>query len=258
MMIVASRLDDSTERMIAFLADVFGVPVNAALFQPFAGGLIGRTWLRPEAPARTVGRSATTTRTINESKAFWDAWLPIGRPALPTIKLPANGPRGVYITRRLISGVPSTMTVWVSSTEAYAEVAFNDNDPVMNDLLLTALKTHQASIEEAFGGPLEWRSRDADGLMRKVAKVVTPKVSIGSRTEPTSEGLQGLADVARRLVKAVEPYLRPSYDNASLTIVESEAADDSEPADIVESATEDTVAEDEALTLEGAIDRAPA
>ena len=41
MIIVASRLDDSTERMIAFLADVFGVPVNAAL--PAVRGWIDRT-----------------------------------------------------------------------------------------------------------------------------------------------------------------------------------------------------------------------
>jgi hypothetical protein len=34
MIIVASCLDDSTERMITVLADGFGVPVNAAPFQP--------------------------------------------------------------------------------------------------------------------------------------------------------------------------------------------------------------------------------
>src|SRR5690606_14699963 len=49
MIVVASRLDDSTEKMIGFLADHFDVPINAALFQPFEGGLIGRTWLRSEA-----------------------------------------------------------------------------------------------------------------------------------------------------------------------------------------------------------------
>ena len=93
----------------------------------------------------------------DESKVFWDAWLPIGRAALPSITLPANGPRGVYITRRIMSGVPATLTVWVSSAEAYAEVAFSDNDPAMNELLLRALKANQPAIESAFGGPLEWR-----------------------------------------------------------------------------------------------------
>jgi len=37
MIIVASRLDDATERMIEFLAVRFGLPVNALIFQPFAG-----------------------------------------------------------------------------------------------------------------------------------------------------------------------------------------------------------------------------
>ncbi len=220
MIIVASRLDDSTERMIAFLADVFGVPVNAALFQPFAGGLIGRTWLRPEEPTRVGGRSASNTKAHDESKVFWDAWLPIGRPALPTITLPENGPRGVYITRGVMRGVPATMTVWVSSAEAYAEVAFRDDDTAMNELLLTALKAHQLEIESAFGGALEWRA--PEGAM-KVAKVVTPKVSIGSRSEPTSAGLHGLADAASRLLKAVEPYLRVAYDSAAVASAEAEA-----------------------------------
>jgi Endonuclease NucS C-terminal domain len=220
MIIVASRLDDSTERMIGFLADVFGVPVNAALFQPFAGGLIGRTWLRPEEPSRVVGRSAANVKSQEESKVFWDAWLPIGRAALPTVTLPANGPRNVYITRGIARGVPATVTVWVSSAEAFAEVAFRDDDPAMNELLLTALKDHQTEIESAFGGPLEWRA--PEGPM-KVAKVVTPKVSIGSRSEPTGEGLHGLADVASRLLKAVEPYLRSAYDSATLATAERES-----------------------------------
>ena len=98
MIIVASRLDDSTERMINFLAERFKLPVNAALFQPFAGGLIGRTWLRGEEP-RPPGHHPNT-KSRDESKQFWDTWLPIGRPILPDIRLPANGPRSVLIKRR--------------------------------------------------------------------------------------------------------------------------------------------------------------
>ena len=76
MVIVASRLDDSTERMIDFLADSFNVPVNAALFQPFSGGLVGRTWLRPEDSVRRPGRGTANAASRDESKLFWDTWLP--------------------------------------------------------------------------------------------------------------------------------------------------------------------------------------
>lgn len=160
--------------------------------------------------------------------------MPIGRSALPGIRLPANGPRSVLIKRRIISGVPAALTVWVSSAEAYAEVQFDDDDPSMNEALLSALKTEQSAIESAFGEPLEWRGPEAGGLMTKRTKVVTPKVSIGDRASPTTDGLNALADYARRLVSAVQPHLRVANDAATAAIVEleseAEAVDDEESA----------------------------
>ncbi|MBA3362197.1 MAG: DUF4268 domain-containing protein [Acidimicrobiia bacterium] len=226
MIIVASRLDDSTERMIDFLADRFGVPVNAALFQPFAGGLVGRTWLRPEESIRLQSRAANT-ESREEAKLFWDAWLPVGRQALPGIRLPANGPRSVLIKRRIVPGVPAALTMWVSSSEAYAEVQFDDDDPAMNDALLTALKEKRTEIEAAFGETLDWRAPEAGGLMTKRTKVVTPKVTIGDRAHPTAEGLDRLANTARRLLAAVKPHLSECFDRASVTMVELDGSEES-------------------------------
>lgn len=226
MIIVASRLDDSTERMIDFLVEHFNVPVNAALFQPFAGGFLGRTWLRPEESTRLASRSATRTKSREESKLFWDQWLPIGHTALPDIRLPKNGPRSVLIKRRIIPGIPAALTVWVSASEAYAEVQFDDDDPSMNDALLKALQQSRNEVEEAFGEQLDWRSQEEGGLMTKRTKVVTHKVSIGDRTDPTPEGLKGLAEVAKRLVAAVKPHLAESYDRATEKMAEIDEADD--------------------------------
>jgi hypothetical protein len=139
------------------------VPVNAALLQPFTGGLIGRTWLRTKEPTRHVGRSSSHTESREQAKTFWDAWFPIGRLALPGIRLPANGPRSVLIKCRMIGGIPAALTVWVRSSEAYAEVQFDDDEPSMNEALLSALKKEQSTIEAAFGEPLEWRG--PEGLM---------------------------------------------------------------------------------------------
>ncbi len=187
MIVVASRLDDATERMIDFLADSFGVPVNAVLFQPFEGGLIGRTWLRPdELSSRAVGRrTASNTASREAAKTFWDAWLDVSRSAFPDIGLPKNGPRSVLIKRRIISGIPAALTVWVSSSEAYAEIQFDDDDPAVNEALLAALKERRESIEASFGGALDWRALEANELMTKRTKVVTPKVGIGDRANPT-------------------------------------------------------------------------
>ena len=49
LILVASELDASSERIVDYLADNYGVPVNAALFQHFADGgrdYLMRTWLR--------------------------------------------------------------------------------------------------------------------------------------------------------------------------------------------------------------------
>ena len=129
MIVVASRLDDSTERMIDFLADSFGVPVNAVLFQPFEGGLIGRTWLRPdELGTRAVRRrSASTTASREEAQKFWDAWLAVGRPALPdigcsqttssnstsTTAFPPNGASSLSMTTEMLDEIPDGMT-WLN------------------------------------------------------------------------------------------------------------------------------------------------
>ena len=226
MIIVASRLDDATERMIDFLADTFNVPVNAVLFHTFEGGLIGRTWLRPDEPGlRGLGRRfAANTASRDASKKFWDAWLEIGRAALPDIRLPQNGPRSVLIKRRVIPGIPAALTVWVSSTEAYAELQFDDDEPSTNEAMLAALQERRPAIEDAFGGPLDWRALEANELMTKRTKVVTPKVSIGAREEPTEEGLAGLADLARRLLDAVKPFLSEAAEMATAV------ADDDEPS----------------------------
>lgn len=222
MLIVASRLDDATERMVRFLADQFGVPVNAALFQPFEGGLIGRTWLRDEVQARPTARTRARSVSRDDSKDFWDRWLPIGRQVLPDIRLPANGPRSVLIKRRIISGHPSALTVWVSSAEAYAELQFDDDEPTMNEALLAALKIHRDEIERAFGGELEWRTLEVDGLMTRRTKVTTPRIPIGSRTEPDEAGLRALADAARRLVDAVRPHLSDALERATETLADSD------------------------------------
>lgn len=45
--------------------------------------------------------------------------------------------------------------------------------------------------------------------------MIAPDVDIGRRSEPHDDGLQALADSARRLVDAVKPHLRDAFDEAS-------------------------------------------
>jgi hypothetical protein len=64
--VVAATLDDSTERIIAYLTER-GIPINALLFQVFANGaeqLISRAWLID--PVRAQVSSATTPGDPNE------------------------------------------------------------------------------------------------------------------------------------------------------------------------------------------------
>ncbi len=218
MIIVASRLDDSTERMIDFLAETYGVPINAVLFQPFAGGLIGRTWLRPDdpvAPKARGRRSASNSARRDEAKVYWDQWLPIGRELISGITLPKNGPRSPLIARSIEAGLAARFVVWVSSTESYGEVQFDDDDPEVNARLFQALERRRGEIESAFGQTLDWRGLGENGLMTKRTKVVTPKVSIGSKLEPDDAGMRSTARYCQQLLDAVRPHLQAGFDEVT-------------------------------------------
>lgn len=217
MVVVAAHLDDSTERMIAFLNDAFDVPVNAVLFQPFEGGLLGRTWLRPDVVgARSSGKRASASAARREqARRFWEAWLPTGRKVLSDITLPANAPSYPWIGRRIIRGIPAKIELSVRSSFAYAEVQFDDDDSQFNDLLLSALERRRSEIETAYGTGLDWRGLAGNAQQTKRTKIVTPQVGIGDIAEPQDEELQEFAQSARRLVDAVKPYLQEAFDVAS-------------------------------------------
>ena len=218
MIVVASRLDDSTERMIDFLAETYDVPINAVLFQPFAGDLVGRTWLRPDdpvAPKARGRRSASNSASREQAKVFWDQWLPIGREVMRGVTLPKNGPRSPLIARSIEPGIPARFVVWVSSSEGYAEVQFDDDDRELNARLLEALQRHQAEIEAAYGLALDWRARDTSGLMTKRTKVVGRRISIGDRLNPDPAAIRELAESSQRLVDAVRPFLAQVFESVS-------------------------------------------
>ena len=62
LVIVASALDDSTERIVTYLSEVHGVPVNAAFFRVFKDGdreYLTRAWFRDPTESSTVEESPT-------------------------------------------------------------------------------------------------------------------------------------------------------------------------------------------------------
>jgi len=70
MVIVASELDDSSERIISYLSDAYGVSINAVFFSFFRDGqaeFLGRAWLRD--PTETIERTESRKRT--PWSGFW-------------------------------------------------------------------------------------------------------------------------------------------------------------------------------------------
>src|SRR6185369_996096 len=63
LIVVASELDPSTERIISYLADNYGVPINAVFFRFFrdnGADYLARTWLiDPDEAERKVSKSIT-------------------------------------------------------------------------------------------------------------------------------------------------------------------------------------------------------
>ena len=69
LVIVASQLDDSTQRIVEYLLDDYGVPINAVFFRYFRDGdaeYLGRSWLKDPDLAEEKTRSRDPKRTPGE------------------------------------------------------------------------------------------------------------------------------------------------------------------------------------------------
>lgn len=65
LVIVASQLDDSTQRIVEYLLDDYGVPINAVFFRYFRDGesqYLGRSWLKDPEAAEEKARSKEAKR----------------------------------------------------------------------------------------------------------------------------------------------------------------------------------------------------
>lgn len=80
LIVVASELDTSTERIINYLTDSYGVPINAVFFRFFRDGdrdYLARTWLaEPEEVERKVSKS--TARKGSEAWNGRDFYISLG------------------------------------------------------------------------------------------------------------------------------------------------------------------------------------
>ena len=81
LVVVASELDPSTERIVDYLVDEFGVPINAVFFQVFKDGeseYITRTWLRDPQEIQSVASSARGGRAKREPWNGRDFYVAFG------------------------------------------------------------------------------------------------------------------------------------------------------------------------------------
>jgi len=76
--VVATELDPSTERIINYLADYYGVPINAVFFRDDERDYLSRTWLLdPDEVDRKV--SASSTRKGGEPWNGHDFHVSLGK-----------------------------------------------------------------------------------------------------------------------------------------------------------------------------------
>ena len=223
MVVVASRLDDSTERMLEFLNLSFGVPINAVLFQPFEhpslsdSRLVGRTWLRPDEPglkdardSRSVVNSERQEKIKKLRQDFWDAWLKVAKPVLMDLNLPTTS-MWSYVSTRINSDCPAKIQIWVSQRHAYAQIRFDNKNPALNDAYLGAMEQNRDVIEDAFGGTLEWKNEP--GV--KATMINTPKIDVGYSTQRTADILRKLTCYTRSIYDAVKDEISKAYDHVT-------------------------------------------
>ena len=82
LVLIAAELDSATERIINYLADKYGVPINAVFFRYFKDGTseyLTRTWLIDPLEAETIANKATTSKR-RESWNGQDFYVNFGPP----------------------------------------------------------------------------------------------------------------------------------------------------------------------------------
>ena len=223
MVVVASRLDDSTERMLEFLNVSFGVPINAVLFQPFEhpnlsdSRLVGRTWLRPDESglkdargSRSVVNSEHQEKKKKLRQDFWDAWLKVAKPVLTDLNLPTTS-MWSYVSTRINSDCPAKIQIWVLQRHAYAQIRFDNKDPALNDAYIGAMEQNRNVIEDAFGGTLEWKNES--GV--KATMINTPKIDVGYSTQRTADILRKLTCYTKSIYDAVKDEIPKAYDHVT-------------------------------------------
>ena len=224
MVVVASRLDDATERMIEFLAEEFDVPINAVLFQAFnvdqhaVGTIIGRTQLRPEDTSSSKPRS----KKSKDRQEFWKRWFSHARSTLPELRL-RNVGTSPYISRKVEPGIPASILVWIATSTAFSQLRFDDmTNPEQNTLMFERMVERKDTIEECYGSELTWENHPNYAS----ASISTSKVDIGSLVDPTEDGLGNLTEATRRLLDAVVPHLRDAHGEATDLPVRAEMDDE--------------------------------
>lgn len=150
---------------------------------------------------KQVKQAGGTEKAHREAQEFWEAWLPIASESVDGISLPKSPPRSVFFSRRLVPGLPLDFHVWVTSSEAYAEIRIKAESEEASLAIFETCLARKEEIENAYGGPLVWEQLSGS----KTSKIDTERVEIGSRTSPTEEGMAALLDVANRLIAAFKP-----------------------------------------------------
>jgi len=258
MIVVAAHLDDSTERMIDFLSDTFDVPVNAVLFQPFEGGLIGRTWLRADgADGRSSGRRSSSNAAQQEAnRQFWAALLPllVRNETLYSLGFAVRDVTSSYIRRDIVRKapgapkIPAALRFWVMRNSARTEIVFDGADRQLNLELFNALAERRTEIEAAYGGELDWDAALTFGHGQRSRSLRAAEVEIADTSDPSEDTLLELVDSASRLVDAVMPHLEEAFQEASASLDDfDEAGGDDERDD-------DDVDEDDDGGVGGGVD----
>lgn len=110
-------------------------------------------------PARSQVISGRVPAVIYPQRLLTDGCersMPRPTPVRRGWPIATTGPEEQLVGRTERVVVDPLSKDWVSSSEAHAEVQFDDGDPSMNEALLSALSTNRNTIENAFGSALDW------------------------------------------------------------------------------------------------------
>jgi hypothetical protein len=204
LVIVASELDNSTERILNYLTKNYSVPINVVFFSYFKDGqneYVTRTWLLDpvEAEVQAVEKIALRHQLRQE---FWTQLLEKAKVLTPNFANKAPSKDNWISAASGKGGIGYAFVIRMDN--AQIELYIDRGNPDINKQLFETLLAQRSQIEQTFGKHLDWQKLDAKRACR-IRYVIEGAGLLNKEKWPDIQ--KRMIESMMELQKAVQPVI---------------------------------------------------